>query len=217
MEQYWAYIPGNNDGEFKGSADDIAACLAEYGYCLLSDVPDLSGAANYTLSIKSGGETVHSLLLTDSGMRDETGRHRAFQPDQVEWAARTLSEIKAVAPGAKVSVFYHANTPAFCDAGASGSAYKAGYGKIPADLDNNGVPENTPIDEALRGSGIVTLVSVGHYHPSVNWCSLYESTYYHLTRASGYQATNKPGAALINIDTNGTAAQEIYTFTEIVF
>ena len=70
--QYWAYVPGNNDGEYLGSSADAVAFLGRgYPHCLLSNAENIAGAAQFVVPVvNANGETVHALVFLDSLGRD---------------------------------------------------------------------------------------------------------------------------------------------------
>lgn len=216
-QQYWAYVPGNNDGEMLGTAADVAAMLSQYDYCIVANEEGLSGATQYSIDLKNAAnKTVHSLVFLDSLGRDEQRSLICFQDDQVAWLAEILAAKKALNPGIKVSVFFHVNTPAFKEAGELGVPYRIGYKPIPlGSLEN--ADGNAPADSVMQNSACVSLVSIGHLHPSSNRCNYYNGTYYHVTRASGYDPSKKPGCTLITIHTAAGSTRCMYNFREITF
>jgi len=219
--QYWAYVPGNNDGEYLGSSADVAAYLkAYYPHCLLANVEGLPGTAQYVVPLlDEAGETVHALVFMDSLARDpETGylTYDCMKKDQADWLRDRLQGLKAGAPLARASVFFHMNTPAFTTAKHDGEPFSDGCAMIDFP-DNWGIRGNEIVDRAMAAAGNVGLVSIGHLHPKTNQCAFYEGTYFHITRASGYQAAKKPGAAVITIHTYDGNPRRLYSFEEIVF
>ncbi|MDR0531922.1 MAG: metallophosphoesterase [Oscillospiraceae bacterium] len=219
--QYWAYVPGNNDGEYLGSTADVTAFLAEnYAYCILSNPPGLSGETQYAIPLREAdGNVVHELIFMDSLMRDPETHYLtydSFKQDQADWLLAQLTELKEQAPNARASVFFHMNTPAFSEAKNRGEAYAEGYAMIDFP-DNWAIQGNYIVDDAMRAAGNVGLVSIGHLHPPVNWCAYLGTTYYHITRPAGYQVTKRPGGAKITIHTADGNPRRLYEFEEIVF
>ena len=222
--QYWAYVPGNSDGEVLGSSADVAAFLGQsYPHCLLSNVEDIAGATQYVVPVvNDGGETVHALVFMDSLGRDpETNflTYDCIKKSQADWLRAQLQALKSEAPLARASVFFHANTPAFTAAQNKGEPYaksEALYAMLdfPGSWDIRG---NEIVDRAIAAAGSVGLVSIGHLHPAANACAFLDGTYYHITRASGYQVTSKPGAAVITIHTYDGSPRRLYDFEEVVF
>ena len=66
LEQYWAYIPGNNDGIKYGTSADVVAYLSQSEYCLCADEKDISGGAQYIIDISDGKKIVHSFVFLDT-------------------------------------------------------------------------------------------------------------------------------------------------------
>ena len=220
-EQYWAYAPGNNDGEYLGSSADVAAFLGQhYPHCLLSNAKDVTGAVQFVVPIvDTEGLIVHALVFMDSLARDpETNfmTYDCMKKNQADWLRVQLQELNIQSPLAKASVFFHANTPAFTLAKNEGEPYAENYA-MPDFPDSWAIRGNEIVDRAISAGGNVGLVSIGHLHPRENWCVFYNGTYYHITRASGYQAVSRPGAALITIHTYDGSPRRLYDFEEIVF
>ncbi|MCH5192093.1 MAG: metallophosphoesterase [Oscillospiraceae bacterium] len=217
FDQYWAYVPGNNDGEMNGSTDDVAAYLAQYDHCILSNVENVTGATHYTVDLlDSSDRTVHSLIFMDSLARDDNNNYDYMKDDQVDWAKNILEEKKSENPDMKVSFFFHMNTPNFANSGKTGEPYSADYAPIPNDF-YDGIAGNTAIDGIMTGSGCVGLVSIGHVHPKTNYCSFMNGTYYHAVRPAGYSKSKKPGGVEITIHTSASSTRDMYDFSEIVF
>ena len=219
--QYWAYVPGNNDGEVLGSSADVAAYLGQkYPHCLVSSVEDITGAVQFAVPlVDAAGETVHALVFMDSLARDPETNYLTYdcmKKDQADWLREELYSLKEEAPLAKVSLFFHMNTPAFTTAKHEGEPYAEGYGMIDFP-DSWTIRGNEIVDRAIAAGGNVGLVSIGHLHPRVNQCAYLDGTYYQVVRASGYQAASKPGAALITIHTYDGSPRRLYDFEEIVF
>ncbi len=221
QNQYWAYVPGNNDGEYLGSAADICAYLGRsYTHCLLSKPEGLTGAAQYVVPVKDAqGLTVHALIFMDSLARDpETNflTYDCMKKDQADWLRDQLQQLKQDAPLAKASVFFHMNTPAFSQAQTDGEVYAEDYAKpdFPVSWAIRG---NAIVDKVISSEANVGLVSIGHLHPKENWCAFYDNRYYHIARPSGYQATQRPGATLIVIHTYDGNPKRLYDFKEILF
>jgi len=220
-DQYWAYVPGNSDGEVLGSGADVAAYLGQmYPHCLLSNVEDITGAAQYIVPVvDTAGETVHALAFMDSLARDPETNYLTYdcmKKDQADWLRDQLYSLKEEAPLAKVSVFFHMNTPAFTKAKNEGEPYSEQVAMLDFP-DSWTIRGNEIVDRAIAAAGNVGLVSIGHLHPRVNQCAYLDGTYYQVVRASGVQVAPKPGAALITIHTYDGSPRRLYDFEEIVF
>lgn len=219
LSQYWAYVPGNNDGEMMGSTADVAAFLSQYEHCILSNEENLTGATQYSVDLKnSDGKTVHSLIFLDSLARDENNKYDYMKDDQVEWAKKTAESKTQENPDIFLSFFFHMNTPNFAVSGKKGTAYEGAfnYNPVPKNF-YEGIDGNKDFDEMTAYLGNVGLVSIGHIHPATNYCSLLGCTYYHVTRAAGSAVTKNAGCTLITIHTDATETKDMYDFTEIVF
>ncbi len=179
--QYWAYVPGNNDGLNYGSSEDVTAYLLQYEHCLVSDERDISGGAQYSIDIYDDDMLTHSLVFLDTmdyDNEDDYYKYGYVHEDQVQWCKREINSKKRENPEVNVSVFMHENTPAFQKAAEKGSAYKAMYATIMKMAGNMDIPKNQPLDDAFSESGCVGLVSIGHVHPATAQCSFYNNTYY---------------------------------------
>lgn len=217
LQQYWAYVPGNNDGECFGASADVAAFLAQYPKCIVANREDLTGATQYAVDIKNAdGTLVHSLIFMDSLARDAEDQYDYMKVDQVKWAEETLRQKKAENPAVKCSFFFHMNTPNFLNSGKNGIPYNTDYSPIPKDF-YEGIDGNAAFDKAVENAACVGLVSIGHIHPKTNYCSFLNDTYYHIVRASGYNVTKNPGCVKITIHTTAADTKDMYTFEEIVF
>ena len=223
-EQHWAYVPGNNDGEYLGSGADVAAYLGlYYPHCLVSNAEDVAGAAQYIIPIVDAeGTIVHALVFMDSLARDPETNYLTYdcmKKDQADWLRDQLQALKEQAPLARASVFFHMNTPAFTAAKNEGEPFsesEASYAMLDFP-DSWSIRGNEIVDRAIAAAGNVGLVSIGHLHPKENQCAYLDGTYYHVVRSSGYQSTSKPGAALITIHTYDGNPRRLYGFEEVVF
>lgn len=217
LGQYWAYVPGNNDGEKNGSTEDVVAVLSAYSHCIVSDEENLTGATQYAVDLlRADGTLAHSLIFMDSLARDANNDYDYMKEDQVQWVSRTIAQKQAANPNVTVSLFFHMNTPNFALAGQNGVPYSTDIASIPADF-YTGIDGNAALDSALADAGCVGLVSIGHIHPETNYVSFYNNTYYQVVRSSGYATTDEPGCSLITIHTNAASVQDMYDFTEITF
>ncbi len=214
MEQYWAYIPGNNDGLDYGTAEDIVAYLSQFDYCLCADVEEISGGAQYTIDIKNGETVVHSLVFLDTmdyDNEDEDHIYGYVHADQVEWCEDTMNGKLEKYGDISMSVFIHENTPAFAEAGLYGEAYVDGYAILDEMEEKYNIPKNKPLDDVFERAGCVGLVSMGHAHPSENRCSFYNGTYYHVA------AQTKTMGSLVTIHTSEDNTREMYEFMSIQY
>lgn len=217
LNQYWAYVPGNNDGEKNGSSTDVAAFLSQYAHCIISNREDLTGATQYAVDIKNtDGQLLHSLIFMDSLARDAKSHYDYMKADQVQWAEDVLAEKKSETPQVKCSFFFHMNTPNFAVSGKKGEAYSANYSPVPKNF-YEGIDGNAAFDAIVKNAECVGLVSIGHIHPKTNYCSFLNGTYYHIVRAAGYRVAKNPGCVQITIHTAAKDTKDMYTFAEIVF
>lgn len=214
--QYWAYVAGNNDGEYCGDNKAIFSALVKYEHCLVSDV-GVDGVGNYRIDINNAsGELVHSLIMIDSGMRDENGNLIKIQDSQTKWYTDNAVALKNA--GVETSIFMHIPTYDFVDAFRNGEIYKA----YPAIL---GYPDILPDDgspdfyTAVKSMGNNGLVATGHTH-SNNFVSYYNGMYYMQQIACGYNAWNanqSRGGANITIHTNAADIKDSYSFEWVGF
>ncbi len=217
LGQYWAYVPGNNDGEKNGSTEDVVAVLSTYNHCIVADEENLTGATQYVVDLlRADGTLAHSLIFMDSLARDANNDYDYMKDDQVQWASRTIVEKQSANPNVTVSLFFHMNTPNFALSGQNGTPYSEEIAPVPADF-YTGIDGNDALDDALADAGCVGLVSIGHIHPETNYVSFYNKTYYQVVRSSGYSITDAPGCSLVTIHTNAEATKDMYDFTEIAF
>ncbi len=212
MEQYWAYIPGNNDGIAHGTSADVTAYLSQFDYCLCADNKEVSGGAQYSIDIENDGAVVHSLIFLDTmdyDNEDEEHIYGYVRADQVMWCESEINSKLEKYGDISMSVFIHENTPAFAQAGLYGEAYEAGYSTLDEMEEKYNIPKNKPLDDVFERAGCVGLVSMGHAHPAENKCSFYNGTYYHVT------AQAKVMTSLVTIHTAADGAREMYDFISI--
>lgn len=214
MEQYWAYIPGNNDGISHGTSADVTAYLSQFDYCLCADAKDVSGGAQYTIDIRNGETVVHSLVFMDTMDYDDEDEEHIYgyvHADQVKWCEDEMNKKLENYGDISMSVFIHENTPAFAEAGLYGEAYADGYSKLDEMEEKYNIPKNKPLDDVFKNAGCVGLVSMGHAHPSENKCSFYNGTYYHVA------AQTKTMGSLVTIHTAAENTREMYDFIKIQY
>lgn len=213
-DQYWAYIPGNNDGINYGTSADVAAYLTQYEHCLVSDVPEISGGCQYSIDIISGGEMTHSMLFIDTMDYDNDDPDHIYgyvHEDQVNWCKEEIASKQAENSDVTVSVFLHENTPNFFRAARKGEPYKFGYPTLGLRMEKYNIPKNQPLDDVFTESGCVGLLSMGHNHPLYDQCSFYEGTYYHVSPQT------KVASTLITIHTEEDNVRDMYDFKPIYF
>lgn len=211
-EQYWAYVPGNNDGMNHGTSADVAAYLSQYEHCIVYDNPEISGATQYSVDIYNGDTLTHSLVFLDTMDYDHTDSEHLYgyvHEDQVKWCENEIAKKQSENPDVKVSVFMHENTPAFAKAAESGEEYKTGYLKIDATAEKYHIPKNQALDDVLDKSGCVGLVAIGHVHPAGNRCCFYNNTYYHIASKTILNGT------LITVHTDADSIKAMYDFAAI--
>lgn len=212
LEQYWAYIPGNNDGLNYGTSADVTAYLLQSEYCLCADEKDVSGGTQYTIDISDGEKVVHSFVFLDTMDYDEEDEDHIYgyvHADQVEWCRNAVNEKIKENKDMMFSIFIHENTPNFAKAAIKGEAYKDGYSPLDEMKEEYNIPKNAPLDDVFCESGRVGLVSMGHSHPKEGKCSFYNGTYYHVTPQT------KVSSTLITIDTKAENVREMYNFEQV--
>ncbi len=214
LDQYWAYVPGNNDGMNYGTSADVTAYLSQYEHCLATDVKEISGGAQYSIDIRNDeNELVHSLVFLDTMDYDREDSEHLYgyvHEDQVKWCENEIAEKQAENGKVKVSVFVHENTPNFARAAKSGEAYQSGYSKLDTVREKYNIPKNQPLDDVFEKAGCVGLISMGHLHPATCKCCYYNGTYYHITPKTVQMS------ALITIHTEAESTREMYDFKQIV-
>ena len=213
-DQYWAYVPGNNDNRNYGTSEDITAYLLQYDHCLVSDVPEISGGAQYSVDIVDKGTAAHSLIFLDSmdyDKADPDHKYGYIHEDQVNWCKQEIDSKKAENEDITVSVMMHENTPAFDNAAKQGEAYKFGFPEVIASTKANRIPKNQPLDDVLAQSDCVGLVTIGHVHPATAQCSFYENTYYHIAPQAIVAST------LITIHTREDSVRDMYDFDSLYY
>lgn len=214
LDQYWAYIPGNNDGINYGTSEDVVAYLSQYEHCLVSDEKEISGGCQYSIDIISKGEMTHSMLFIDTMDYDNDDPDHIYgyvHEDQVQWCKNEINSKKAENENVYVSVFLHENTPNFARAAKDGESYAWYYPKVSTQLEKYDIPKNQPLDDVFSESGCVGLLSMGHKHPLAAECSFYEGTYYHVTPQTVLSST------LITIHTDAENMREMYDFKSVTF
>lgn len=212
MDQYWAYVPGNNDGINYGTSEDVVAYLSQYERCLVSDVPEISGGCQYSLDIYDESELIHSMLFIDTMDYDNDDPDHTYgyvHADQVQWCDDEIDSKKAENDNVTVSVFLHENTPDFFRAAKKGEKYKWYYPEVTSQLEKYNIPKNQPLDDVFRNSGCVGLLSMGHKHPAAAECSFYNGIYYHVTPQTVLAST------LITIHTGEDNVREMYDFESV--
>ena len=213
-DQYWAYVPGNNDGINYGTSEDVVAYLSQYEHCLVSDVPEISGGCQYSIDIINGGEMTHSMLFIDTMDYDNDDPDHIYgyvHEDQVNWCKEEIAAKQAENSEVTVSVFLHENTPDFFRAARKGKAYKFGYPTLGLRMEKYNIPKNQPLDDVFNASGCVGLLSMGHNHPLFDQCSFYEGTYYHVAPQT------KVASSLITIHTEEDNIRDMYDFRPVYF
>lgn len=214
LDQYWAYIPGNNDGINYGTSEDVVAYLSRYEHCLVSDEKEISGGCQYSIDIILKGEMTHSMLFIDTMDYDNDDPDHIYgyvHEDQVQWCKDEIDSKKAENENVSVSVFLHENTPNFARAAKDGESYAWYYPKVSSQLEKYDIPKNQPLDDVFSESGCVGLLSMGHKHPLAAECSFYEGTYYHVTPQTVLSST------LITIHTDAENTREMYDFKSVTF
>ncbi len=211
-DQYWAYVPGNNDGINYGTSADVVAYLSQYEHCLVSDEPEISGGCQYSIDITDGESVTHSLLFLDTMDYDNEDPDHIYgyvHEDQVNWCKEEITDKKILNENIYMSVFLHENTPNFFRAAKKGKMYKFGYPVLNIRPEKYNIPKNQPLDDVFTESGCVGLISMGHNHPATVQCSFYEGTYYHVTPKASLAST------LITIHTREDNSKDMYDFSSI--
>lgn len=213
-DQYWAYVPGNNDGINYGTSEDVVAYLSQYEHCLVSDEPEISGGCQYSIDITDGYTLTHSLLFLDTMDYDNDDPDHIYgyvHEDQVSWCKDEIEKKQNENANVRMSVFLHENTPDFFRAARQGKMYRFGYPTLGLRMEKYNIPKNQPLDDVFNESGCVGLLSMGHNHPSTVQCSFYKNTYYHVTPKASLAGT------LITIHTAEDNTKDMYDFKPVYF
>ena len=211
-DQYWAFVPGNNDGVNYGTSADVVAYLSQYEHCLVADEPEISGGCQYSIDIMSDGEMNHSMLFIDTMDYDNDDDKHIYgyvYEDQVNWCKEEIDTKKLENNDVTVSVFLHENTPDFFRATRNGKTYKFGYPTLTIRPEKYNIPKNQSLDDVFNESGCVGLLSMGHNHPIYDQCSFYNNTYYHVAPQT------KVASSLITIHTDADNIKDMYDFKVI--
>lgn len=213
LNQYWSYVPGNNDGVNYGTTSDVTAYLSQYEHCLVRDEKDISGGAQHSIDIYDGERLTHSIVFLDTMDYDDEDDFYIYGyvlEDQVQWVKEEIASKKEANEEVTVSVFMHENTPDFVRAGKNGESYGKGYSNIALMGEKYDIPKNQPLDDVLTESGCVGLVSIGHVHPAVAMCNYYNGTYYHIAQQTVVSST------FITINTDADNTKDMYEFELVV-
>ena len=211
-DQYWAFVPGNNDGVNYGTSADVVAYLSQYEHCLVADEPEISGGCQYSIDIISDGEMTHSILFVDTMDYDNDDPDHIYgyvQEDQVKWCEEEINNKLQENSNVTISVFLHENTPDFFRAAREGKAYKFGYPTLGIRMEKYNIPKNQPLDDVFNASGCVGLLSMGHNHPLYDQCSFYNNTYYHVAPQTVV------ASSMITIHTQEDNIKDMYDFKPI--
>lgn len=212
QEQYWSYVPGNNDGINYGTSADVVAYLSQYEHCLVSDEPEISGGCQYSIDITDSSELTHSLIFLDTMDYDNDDPDHTYgyvHEDQVNWCKQEITNKKSENEDVTVSVFLHENTPDFFRAARKGEPYKFGYSTLGIRMEKYNIPKNQPLDDVFNESGCVGLLSMGHNHPLAAQCSFYNNTYYHVTPQA------KIASTLVTVHTREDNIRDMYDFQSV--
>lgn len=212
LDQYWSYVPGNNDGINYGTAEDVVAYLSQFEHCLVSDVPEISGGCQYSIDIFDEAQLTHSIVFLDTmdyDNEDPDHKYGYVHEDQVQWCKEEIDRKKALNEQVYISVFLHENTPNFAVAARKGEAYKIGYPTLMIRPESYNIPKNQPLDDVFTESGCVGLLSIGHNHPLTVQCSYYNGTYYHVTPKTVIAST------FITIHTREDDTRQMYDFEAV--
>lgn len=213
LNQYWSFVPGNNDGANYGTTSDITAFLSQYDHCLVRDEKEISGGTQHSIDIFDGETLAHSMVFLDTmdyDNEDDFYIYGYVLEDQVQWAKEEIASKKEENENVTVSVFMHENTPDFVRAGKNGEACGVGFGNIMLMGEKYDIPKNQPLDDVFNESGCVGLVSIGHVHPAVAMCNYYNGTYYHIAQQTTVSST------FITIDTDADNTKDMYEFELVV-
>lgn len=214
--QYWAFISGNNDGEYCGSTLDVMTALASYSHALVAD-NNVGGVGNYTIDITYNEKVAHTLIFMDSRMRDDNNKFIAISKEQREWYANIASN--AQQDEIFTSLFMHIPFIEFLEAYKNGSNFSDYNDHSTAKQINTTEENSLLLTEKILPIGNTKLIATGHTHGE-DYAKLYKDICFLQVRASGYNAWNDNlpnGGAVITIDINGKDTTALYTIKNINF
>lgn len=214
--QYWAFISGNNDGEYCGSTLDVMTALASYPHALVAD-SNVGGVGNYTIDITYNEQVAHTLIFMDSRMRDKNNNFLAISKEQREWYADIANN--ATQNNIFSSLFMHIPFKEFLDAYTNGSDFSNYNNHSTADKINTNDDNSLLLNEKILPIGNTKLIATGHTHGE-DYAKLYNDICFLQVRACGYNAWNDNlphGGAVITIDVNGKDTNSLYSIKNINF
>ena len=97
LNQYWSFVPGNNDGANYGTTSDITAFLSQYDHCLVRDEKEISGGTQHSIDIFDGETLAHSMVFLDTMdyyNEDDFYIYGYVLEDQVQWAKEEIASKK---------------------------------------------------------------------------------------------------------------------------
>ena len=208
-KQYWAFVAGNNDGEYCGNKQAIFAELVKYKYCLVAD-RDVGGVGNYFIDIIKDNDLFHRLIFMDSGMRDENGNLQTFCKSQIDWYEKVVND--TIAQNAQSSLYIHIPFK------ESISAYENGvvidtYNNFLETKDINVHDDSSKMYDKIASMKNTKLIVSGHTH-SQDFARLYNDIYWLQVRAFGYGVYNNGlpnGGARVTIN----STEKSYEFSKI--
>lgn len=214
--QYWAFISGNNDGEYCGSTLDVMTALTSYPHALVAD-SNVGGVGNYTIDITLNDRVAHTLIFMDSRMRDENNDFISISKEQREWYANIANNAKE--NEIFTSLFMHIPFIEFLEAYKNGSNFGGYNNHSTAKQINTATDNSLLLNEKILPIGNTKLIATGHTHGE-DYAKLYKDICFLQVRAAGYNAWNDnlpKGGAVITIDVNGSNTNSLYSIKNINF
>lgn len=216
LGQYWAFVAGNNDGEYCGDNRAVFAALAKYEHCLVSDA-GVGGVGNYTIDIEDAqGRLAHTLFFIDSRMRNDQGKLLAIDRTQIDWYREKAISLRD--RSIMTTMFMHIPFREFADAYTQGEKIGT-YADHAATLEINVHEDSSRLLDAILEVGNNGLIGTGHTHGS-DYLRYYRDMYWLQVRACGENAWNDKlprGGARIVIDLNAVDKKETYRISDVDF
>lgn len=214
--QFWAFVSGNNDGEYCGSTLDVMTAIAKYPHALVAD-SDVGGVGNYTINITYNKKVAHTLIFMDSRMRDDKNTFISISSEQCEWYSNIANNSNQ--NGIFTSLFMHIPFNEFLEAYKNGSNFGDYNNHSTAKQIFAGQDNSLLLNEHILPIKNTKLIATGHTHGE-DYAKLYKDICFLQVRAGGYNAWNDNlpnGGAIITINTNGKDTNSLYTIKNIDF
>lgn len=243
MEKYgipWCPVYGNHDAEII-TKDYMGDEFIKAKHCLFSKGPaDIHGSGNYVVNLVNNDETeiVYSIILLDSNMYrtyPEGGGYDYIYPDQIDWYASVVNDVKNQNHGKIVPslAYFHIPLPEYWNARAAlkknsqteGDLIKSplGWGVFLEKVVSNGVADisngitNTGLFSRMVALGSTKGVICGHNHANncdINYDGVRLCFGLKASRTSWYHETLL-GCSVVTLPSNGNFVMYNTKFADI--